>query len=247
MMIFKATKIVRIFFYTLLCCLLIQFIALASEKNKDEEQGAILRERGFKAFEENNYEEAINYYHKALKINPKQEGVYLPLSLAYLNREEYDNFIKSFEKSINDDYYFLNSHFILSVFNTMTSVNRFGKAKKFFENQISINPKKKKLYYELGVILFVEGGSNLESTKNIEKAINLGLIKPEAFYLLCVSYLYQGKLDLFFKNYDLLQKANHKLSVKFERDIKQWGMKDILEKAYKIDFETLIPKSKISN
>lgn len=242
MMIFKTTKVVRIFFYTLLCCLLIQLVTMAGEKNKDKEQGAILRERGFKAFEENNYEEAINYYQKALKINSKQEGVYLPLSLAYLNREEYDNFIQAFEKSINNDYHFLNSHFILGVFNAMAGVNNFGKAKNFFENQININPKEKKLYYRLGVILFVEGGSNLESTKNIEKAIDLGFIQPEAFYLLCISYLYQNKIDLFIKNYNLLQKYNPKLTIKLKQDIEQWGMKDILEKAYKIDFETLIPK-----
>lgn len=242
MMIFKTIKIVRIFFYILLCCLSIQLVTLAGGKNKNEEQGVILREKGFKAFEENNYEEAINYYQKALKTNPKQEGVYLPLSLAYLNREEYDNFVESFEKSINNDYRFLNSHFILGVFNTMSGVNRFGKAKKFFENQINTNPEEKKLYYKLGVILFVEGGSNLESTKNIEKAIDLGFIQPEAFYLLCISYLYQNKIDLFIKNYNLLQKYNPRLSIKLKQDIEEWGLKNILEKAYKIDFETLIPR-----
>ncbi len=66
----------------------------------------ILRGLGCVEQFDNNFDKAVNYFHKSLKFSDKKEVDYTLLGMAYYLQEEYENAMKYFNMAIeiNDNY-----------------------------------------------------------------------------------------------------------------------------------------------
>jgi tetratricopeptide (TPR) repeat protein len=119
------------------------------------------------------YEDSLNLAKLAVKINPKNEKLWLILAEAQIANEQYKNALNSLNEAekINSnisEIYFAKSNIYLKI-------SQLTKAKIALEKGIKIEPNNHKAIFQLGNILLMEK-NYLEAIKLFDKSIK---IKPD--------------------------------------------------------------------
>ena len=120
-----------------------------------------------------NYQDAKNYYNKAIDINPKHTNSYYNLGLLLHEIKNYKEAIGCFEKTLETEPGFKNANNVLGIIYYKLGENL--KAITCYENEIQINPLNIEAYNNLGIVFYNLG--EIQKARNFyEKAIQ---IKPD--------------------------------------------------------------------
>ena len=117
-----------------------------------------------------NYQDAKNYYNKAIDINPKHTNSYYNLGLLLHEIKNYKEAIGCFEKTLETDPGFKNANNNLGIIFYKLGENL--KAITCYENEIQINPLNIEAYNNLGIVFYNLG--EIQKARNFyEKAIQI--------------------------------------------------------------------------
>ena len=117
-----------------------------------------------------NYQDAKNYYNKAIDINPKHTNSYYNLGLLLHEIKNYKEAIGCFKKTLETEPGFKNANNILGIIYHKLGENL--KAITCYENEIQINPLNIEAYNNLGIVFYNLG--EIQKARNFyEKAIQI--------------------------------------------------------------------------
>ena len=118
----------------------------------------------------NNLQDAQNYYHKVLKINPNHVNTHNNLGVIFKTLGEKQKAKECYEKAIEIDPNYANAHNNLGV--AFKELKENQKAKSCYEKVIKIDPNYVNAHNNLGVI-FKELGEIQKAKDCYEKAIEI--------------------------------------------------------------------------
>lgn len=122
--------------------------------------------------EKKNYEKAVEFYTKAIKLNPKDANIYNNRGWSYFLMKDYDKAILDFKTALT-----LDSTLSMSYNNLGNSYSRkenFGEAIEAYENAIKFEPNDDLAYQNLAE-LFVMANKYEKALITIRKALPLPL------------------------------------------------------------------------
>ena len=145
------------------------------------------------------YKQSLNLAKLAVKINKKDEKLWLILAEAQLANKLYKKALKSLDKaqSINPD----NSEIYFIKSNIFLKISQLKNAKTTLETGLKIEPNNHKAIFQLGNILLMEK-NHLEAIILFDKAIK---IKPDfwqAINNLGLAYFEKNKINLSIKMFE---------------------------------------------
>jgi len=176
----------RKFLKNLLCFYLMSFCFLKIEKVQSiipyyyfptvknlEKESLSIGKNAYQLLYFGQYEDSLNLAKLAVKINAKDEKLWLILSEAQVANNLYKNALKSLDKAqkINpniSEIYFAKSNIYLKI-------SQLTKAKSALEKGIQIEPNNHKAIFQLGNIFLMEK-NYLEAIKQFNKSIKIKLI-----------------------------------------------------------------------
>jgi len=145
------------------------------------------------------YEDSLNLAKLAVKINAKDEKLWLILAEAQIANKKYKNALNSLNKAeqINSN----NSEIYFAKSNVYLKISQQTKAKSALEKGIKIEPKNHKAIFQLGNISLMEK-NYLEAIKLFDKSIK---IKPDlwqAINNLGLAYFERNNVNLSIKLFE---------------------------------------------
>lgn len=128
--------------------------------------------KGILARDGQKWEEAIEYFKKALELNPDLEGAHLELGYAYYRKRMYDLESKEYEAAlrINDR----NADALSALASNLMTRGHYDDAIKEFEKAITIDPTDAETLYELGLAYLAQG----QKSKAMEVYSHLRALDP---------------------------------------------------------------------
>lgn len=142
-----------------------------------------------------NYDTAIYYFNKALKIEPDDPMIFFNLGMTYEGKKDYIRAIDFLQKSLALDSASVNTRSRLA--NIYYGLGEFKEAVKMNQEIMRIAPKESLPYVNIGNY-YIFQKDTLNGIRHYEKAVELGA-PPDASILL--SKYYQLKGDLAKSNY----------------------------------------------
>ncbi len=144
-----------------------------------QKQSLIIGKNAYQLLYFGQYEDSLNLAKLAVKINAKDEKLWLILAEAQLANKQYENALNSLNKaeqinSNNSEIYFAKSNIYLKI-------SQQTKAKSSLKKAIKIEPSNHKAIFQLGNILLMEKnyleaikffGKSIESKPDFWQAIN---------------------------------------------------------------------------
>ena len=202
----------RKFLKNILCFYLLSFCFLKIEKVQSiipyyyfptiknlEKESLSIGKNAYQLLFFGQYEESLNLAKLALKINAKDEKLWLILSEAQVANNLYKNALNSLDKAqkINpniSEIYFAKSNIYLQI-------SKQNKAKNALKKGLSIEPNNHKAIFQLGNILLMEK-NYLEAIKLFEKSVK---IKPDFWQAINnkgLAYFEENKINLSIKHFE---------------------------------------------
>ena len=145
------------------------------------------------------YEDSLNLAKLALKINTKDEKLWLILAEAQIANKEYKNALSSLNKAelINSNI----SEIYFAKSNVYLKISQQTKAKNALEKGIKIEPNNHKAIFQLGNILLMEK-NYLEAIKLFDKSIK---VKPNFWQAINnkgLAYFEKNNINLSIKHFE---------------------------------------------
>ena len=176
----------RKFLKNILCLYLLSFCFLKREKVQSiipydylptiknlEKEGLSIGKSAYQLLFFGQYEDSLNLAKLAVKINPKDEKLWLILSEAQVANNLYKNALKSLDQAQTINPNFSEIYFAKS--NIYLQISKQNKAKNALEKGLSIEPNNHKAFFQLGNILLMEK-NYFEAIKLFDRSIK---IKPD--------------------------------------------------------------------
>ncbi|MFV0467854.1 MAG: tetratricopeptide repeat protein [Dysgonomonas sp.] len=163
-----------IYLFAFLFCFSVSVFAQASS-DKLIRKGVSLHERG-------KYNEAIQYYEEALKINPSSMSAVYELSLSYLYLKDYDNALKYSTKVINSNFQplLVDAYCVKST--ALAELGRVDQAITMLSDALVKCGDEYLLYYNLGYSYFKQKQYS-QAINNLSRAIEIDPTHADAFLL----------------------------------------------------------------
>jgi len=161
--------------------------------------------KGFAAQMDGNQVKALEYYQKAIQLNPKFKGVYLNIGSMYLFTDKYEEAIKYYQKEIE-----LNPKFAFAYNNIGIAYDKMGKyeeAIKYYQKAIEVNPEYAEACYNKG-LTYNNIGKYDEAIKSFRKAIKLNPKYTEAYNNMGNAYIFIGKYEEAIQSYQKVIELN---------------------------------------
>jgi len=135
-----------------------------------EKQSLYIGKNAYQLLYFGQYEDSLNLAKLAIKINSKDEKLWLILAEAQIASEQYKNALNSLNKaeninSNNSEIYFAKSNIYLQI-------SQQSKAKNYLEKGLKIEPNNYKAIFQLGNIFLIEKNYT-EAIKFFEKSVKL--------------------------------------------------------------------------
>jgi len=133
--------------------------------------------RGEEYIKVTKYNEAIDDFTNAIKLNPKESRAYYNRGNAFLDMKNYDKAIKDFTTALNLDNKLINAYV-----NRALAYSEFEKpelAISDYNEALKLNPNQSEVYTNRGV-LFAEKGDMRSAIKDFEMALKLNPNDAEA-------------------------------------------------------------------
>jgi len=138
-----------------------------------EKQSLYIGKNAYQLLYFGQYEDSLNLAKLAIKINSKDEKLWLILAEAQIASKQYKNALNSLNKAEQIDSNISEIYFVKS--NVYLKISQQTKAKNALEKGIKIEPNNYKAIFQLGNILLMEK-NYLEAIKLFDKSIK---IKPD--------------------------------------------------------------------
>lgn len=128
--------------------------------------------KGILARDAQKWDEAIEYFKKALDLNPDLEGTHLELGYAYYRKQMYDSEAKEYEEvlRINDH----NADALSALASNFMTKGRYDDAIKEFKKAVAIDPTDAETLYELGLAYIAQG----QKSKALDVYSRLRVLDP---------------------------------------------------------------------
>ena len=149
-----------------------------------------LRNRAYDAMKAGNYNLAIDLLNRVVEADPKSDGAWNSLGLAYLDSRQNDLAIRSFQKQIEVNPY--HEYAYNNLGRVYLRERKYEEAIKWFRKQIEINPLDKYAHSNLG-IAYLEQRKYAEALPELEKAASLTPDNAESQVRLGTAYLNLGQ------------------------------------------------------
>ncbi len=143
--------------------------------------------KGYNASMEKNYDEAIEYYKKAIVINSNYADAHANLGVTYIQKGKFDEAISNLKQAITIDQKNVGAHYNLGL--VYDKKGKIDEAILEYEKTIDINPSFAKAYQNLGIAYF-------------EK--NLKSMAAECFYKASLLFLEQSNIEKALQAFDAL-------------------------------------------
>ncbi|MDR1985261.1 MAG: tetratricopeptide repeat protein [Prevotellaceae bacterium] len=149
--------------------------SLTLQKNYQQNADALSAEeyftKGYNAVEKRFYQLAIEYYQKAVDINPNYEAVYFSLGGTYMLLKNYHEAILCFQKALEFDPNNFVAYSNLGL--SYNELNHHHEAIQCYQKAIDIDPNYAIAYINMGTA-YAELGKKKEKIKYYQKAAQLG-------------------------------------------------------------------------
>jgi len=142
-------------------------------KNNLQKESLSIGKNAYQLLYFGQYEDSLNLAKLAVKINAKDEKLWLILAEAQIANKEYKNALSSLNKAEQINSNISETYFAKS--NVYLKISKQKKAKSALEKGIKIDPNNHKAIFQLGNILLMEK-NYLEAIKLFDKSIK---IKPD--------------------------------------------------------------------
>ncbi len=140
-----------------LCCIL---LGLEANAQKDKRPTSYNYQRGYEAFQGDDYEEALDYFTRELQDNPKNGFAHALMAVVYYYNDEYGKALNSADQAIKhlpkkESEYQVLAHVTKSAVqlvleDTAQAVSTLTTAIKNFPKESDLYEKRAQVYYELG-------------------------------------------------------------------------------------------------
>ncbi len=152
------------------------YIGKISKQKQNEIQSTLISRNAAQLLKEEKFEEALQAFSQALKLNPKDRRNYLNISVVYLKQGNIVDAILWMQKTIETDPYYIRAYFNLGTI--YFQMKRFKKAINIYEKAINIAPNDPecndiKQNLELALENYHETLNEILQFANAEKNINL--------------------------------------------------------------------------
>jgi tetratricopeptide (TPR) repeat protein len=154
------------------------------KKQKEEQEGF---DKGYKASLAERYDEAIEYYKKAIAMNPDYADAHANLGVTYMNKGRLDEAIVALKKALALDAQKAGVQYNLGLL--YDKKGKIDEAISAYEKSIAINPGFARAYQNLGIAYFDK---------------DLKSMAAECFYKAGVLFNEQGETGSALKSYDAL-------------------------------------------
>jgi tetratricopeptide (TPR) repeat protein len=155
------------------------------EKKLTEEQEWF--DKAYQASLAGTYDEAIDYYKKAIGINPDFAAAHANLGVTYMNKGNLNEALVTLQKALVLDAENAGAHYNLGL--VYDKMGRTDEAIGAYEKSIAINPSFGSAYQNLGIAYFDKGLTSMAA---------------ECFYKAALLFDKQGKTGSALKAYDAL-------------------------------------------
>ena len=155
--------------------------------------------RGLEAQQQGDFEQAIQYYDKAINLNPNYAIAYFYRGNAYGNKGELDQAIQDFTKAIDlnpNDAKAYNNRGI-----AYGTKDDFDLAIQDFTKAIDLDPNYAKAYFYRG-IAYSDKGELDQAIQDYDKAIDLNPNDAKAYFYRGNAYSNKGDFDQAIQDYD---------------------------------------------
>lgn len=139
---------------------------------------------------EGSYEQAIAFYEEALKLNPKNPGIYLDMARTAFKSGQNDVAREYISESLKIKPQFANAAFLLS--QIQISEDNIPEAIRSVEASIALQPNNSNLYFQLGLLRYNENDYQ-GAIASFERAVILSPYFSNAKYFLGLSYEQVGR------------------------------------------------------
>jgi tetratricopeptide (TPR) repeat protein len=119
-----------------------------------------------------NNDEALSFYKKALKVDPKYASAYFDIGLVYDSKKQTDNAIQSFKQCLKYKADEVDALTMLGF--CYAKKKQSAKALKYYEEAIKLDPKNGFAYYNAGVILYAKPETKEAGYAYIDRSARLG-------------------------------------------------------------------------
>jgi superkiller protein 3 len=167
-------------------------LLLESNRSQDQ-QSSLLLEQGNIFYANNQYEEAIASYDKALEIKPDYYKAWENKGGVMFKLGQYEKAITAYDKalSIQPNYYQAWNN----QGNGLLHLNRYEEAISAYDKSIAIKSDFEQSYFSRGIALF-SLGKNEEAIISIDKALEIKPDDPNLYYNKACAYSLQKQIEL---------------------------------------------------
>ncbi|MEK6984121.1 MAG: tetratricopeptide repeat protein [Nanoarchaeota archaeon] len=193
------------------------YLELCKSKAAQNPDASTYFELGVLYKENNNFDESIKSFKKALENNPKHSMAFYELGIIYKQQESFDEAIRNLTESLRIKE---NSEAFESL---GACYLKKGKLKEAYRNLVKammLNPNKSTIYNKLGAVL--ERNENYESSiQMLEIGIKLNPKNTIGFYNLGVAFDKKRDFGMAIKSYEKAVELGHNKSEEIKKRIRQ--------------------------
>jgi tetratricopeptide (TPR) repeat protein len=142
--------------------------------------------------DDNNFDEAVQHYFNALRINPRFSKAHYNLGVIFARQEKTDQAVEHYLKSLEIDPNYVEAHSNLGL--ELAKQGKFDEAIDRYRKALQINPTYAVAYVNLGDA-FAEKDENDEAVRHYLKALQIDPNFAKAHNNLGLVLIGQGKLD----------------------------------------------------
>ena len=161
--------------------------------NSFKKLSSAMIKKGDENYKISDFDNAYEFYNKAIKYSPKYSPAYFRISKVYLKRKELLLAIESIEKGLSYDNSYYKEYYKLG--RLYRKNNQIELAKKSISKSIDINQKYTKAYFELGQIYYDEEKFD-KAIQSYNKAIRTDSTFKKAYLTIGMSQLNKNNYRL---------------------------------------------------
>ncbi|MEA3475609.1 MAG: tetratricopeptide repeat protein [Candidatus Cloacimonadota bacterium] len=130
---------------------------IALNYTQDDLDKAVLYERLGHLYHhpKENYDKSIEYFKKALNIQPEDEIIYVNMGTVYADKGDYSKAIEYYQKAIEIDPDDASAYYNMG--NAYDKMGNYDKAIAFYQKAIEINPDDAYAYNNMGLVYYYKG------------------------------------------------------------------------------------------